>query len=54
MPGNARHMDLEKKFNEADALLDAGHHREAFRLFYEAARAGHRVSWVNVEGCIEG
>ena len=53
MTGATRHMDLEKKFNEADALLDAGHHREAFRLFHEAARAGHRASWLNVGYCFD-
>ena len=53
MTGAARHMDLEKKFNEADALLDAGHHREAFRLFHEAARAGHRASWLNLGYCFD-
>jgi TPR repeat protein len=46
-----RHMDLERMFNEADALVDASHHREAFRLFHEAARAGHRASWLNVGYC---
>lgn len=51
MTGETRHMDLEKMFNEADAQLDAGHHREAFRLFHEAARAGHRASWLNVGYC---
>ena len=53
MTGNTRHMDLEKKFNKASALLDAGHYREAFRLFNEAARAGHRASWVNVGYCFD-
>jgi TPR repeat protein len=51
MAGEARHMDLERMFNEADALVDAGHHREAFRLFHQAARAGHRASWLNVGYC---
>jgi TPR repeat protein len=53
MTGEARHMDLEKMFNEADAQSDAGHHREAFRLFLAAARAGHRASWLNVGYCFD-
>ncbi|PTL77132.1 tetratricopeptide repeat protein [Vitiosangium sp. GDMCC 1.1324] len=53
MTGKARHMDLEVKFNEASAHLDAGHHREAFRLFHEAARAGHQASWLNVGYCFD-
>ena len=53
MTGEARHMELEMKFNEACAYLDAGHHREAFRLFQEAARAGHRASWLNVGYCFD-
>jgi TPR repeat protein len=53
MTGKARHMDLERMFNEADALVDAGHHREAFRLFHKAARAGHRSSWLNVGYCFD-
>ncbi len=40
-------------FKEADAQLDAGHHREAFRLFHQAARAGHRASWLNVGYCFD-
>jgi hypothetical protein len=51
MTGKARPMDLERMFFEADALVDAGHHREAFRLFHKAARAGHRASWLNVAYC---
>ncbi len=51
--GVARHRDLEKMFNEADAQLDAGHPREAFRLFHEAARAGHRASWLSVGYCFD-
>jgi TPR repeat protein len=46
-------MDLDRKFNEADALVDAGRYRAAFRLFHEAARAGHRASWVNVGYCFD-
>ena len=46
-------MDLEKMFNEADAHVDAGRHCEAFRLFHEAARAGHRASWLNVGYCFD-
>ena len=53
MTGEARHVDLERMFNEADALVDAGHHREAFRLFHKAARAGHRASWLNVGYCFD-
>jgi TPR repeat protein len=53
MTGAPRHMDLEMKFNEACAYLDAGHHREAFRLFQEAARAGHQASWLNVGYCFD-
>jgi TPR repeat protein len=53
MTGKARHMDLAKMFNEASAHLDAGHHREAFRLFYKAARAGDRASWLNVGYCFD-
>jgi TPR repeat protein len=51
MTGQARNTDLEKMFNEASAHLDAGRHREAFRLFLEAARAGDRASWLNVGYC---
>jgi hypothetical protein len=53
MTGEARYMDLERMFFEADALADAGHYREAFRLFHKAARAGHRSSWLNVGYCFD-
>jgi TPR repeat protein len=54
MTDGVRRMDLEMKFNEACAHLDAGNHRAAFRLFQQAARAGHRASWLNLGYCFDG
>ncbi len=53
MAGKVQSMDLEVKFREACAHLDAGRHREAFRLFHEAARAGHVASLLNLGYCFD-
>ena len=51
--GKVRRMELEMKFNEACAHLDAGRNREAFRLLQEAAWAGHVASLLNLGYCFD-